>query len=744
MFVRADGYYCVVAVVVPETKWDKEGINEKKYDTMADNKFENLSRFAVNLNERAAQGKLDPVIGRDEEIRRVLQILSRRTKNNPILVGEPGVGKTAISEGIAQKIVDGDVPENLKSRKIYSLDLGALIAGAKYQGEFEERLKGVVKEVVDSEGEVILFIDEIHTLVGAGRTSGAMDASNILKPALARGELRTIGSTTLDEYQKYFEADKALERRFQMVMVEEPSPAASISIMRGLKERYENHHKVRIEDDALIAAVELSHRYITTRFLPDKAIDLVDEAASKLRLEMNSVPEPIAEFDSRIRQLEIEREAIKREGVSLKMDKIMAELKELGQQRDSLRKRWEEEKKILSELQAARQRIEDYKIEAHNAERAGDYGKVAEIRYGKMAETQKKIEDLTARQAEIMNPIITEAVTPEDIAEVVAKWTGIPVKRMLESEREKLLRMEDELHKRVVGQNVAIEAVADAVRRSRAGLQNEKRPIGSFLFMGTTGVGKTELAKALAEFLFNDENMMTRIDMSEYQERHSVSRLVGAPPGYVGYDEGGQLTEAVRRKPYSVVLLDEIEKAHPDVFNILLQVLDDGRLTDNKGRTVDFKNTILIMTSNVGADIIQAFMEHLPIEGEDRTKMLSDCRNEVLEVLKRTVRPEFLNRIDEVIMFEPLSQTDIRDILKMQIRDLQEKLAENGVSIEFTHEFEDYMSTKGYEPAYGARPIKRLMQKELVNLLAKAILEGHVKRDSVVHVTVTDGQIEFV
>ena len=711
---------------------------------MAENKFENLNRFAVNLNERAAQGKLDPVIGRDEEIRRVLQILSRRTKNNPILVGEPGVGKTAISEGIAQKIVDGDVPENLKSRKIYSLDLGALIAGAKYQGEFEERLKGVVKEVVDSEGEVILFIDEIHTLVGAGRTSGAMDASNILKPALARGELRTIGSTTLDEYQKYFEADKALERRFQMVMVEEPSPAASISIMRGLKERYENHHKVRIEDDALIAAVELSHRYITTRFLPDKAIDLVDEAASKLRLEMNSVPEPIAELDSRIRQLEIEREAIKREGVSLKMDKIKAELKDLGEQRDELKKRWEQEKKILSELQSARQKIEDYKIEAHNAERAGDYGKVAEIRYGKMAETQKKIEDLTARQAEIKDPIITEAVTPEDIAEVVAKWTGIPVKRMLESEREKLLRMEDELHKRVVGQDHAIEAVADAVRRSRAGLQNEKRPIGSFLFMGTTGVGKTELAKALAEFLFNDENMMTRIDMSEYQERHSVSRLVGAPPGYVGYDEGGQLTEAVRRKPYSVVLLDEIEKAHPDVFNILLQVLDDGRLTDNKGRTVDFKNTILIMTSNVGADIIQTFMEHLPVEGDDRTKMLADCRNEVLEVLKRTVRPEFLNRIDEVVMFEPLSQTDIRDILKMQIRDLQDKLSENGVTITFTQEFEDYMSTKGYEPAYGARPIKRLMQKELVNLLAKSILDGHVKRDSVITVTVQDGQIEFI
>ena len=739
---------------------------------MAENKFENLSRFAVNLNERAAQGKLDPVIGRDEEIRRVLQILSRRTKNNPILVGEPGVGKTAISEGIAQKIIDGDVPENLKSRKIYSLDLGALIAGAKYQGEFEERLKGVVKEVVDSDGEVILFIDEIHTLVGAGRTSGAMDASNILKPALARGELRTIGSTTLDEYQKYFEADKALERRFQMVMVDEPSPAASISIMRGLKERYENHHKVRIEDDALIAAVELSHRYITNRFLPDKAIDLVDEAASKLRLEMNSVPEPIAELDSRIRQLEIEKEAVKREGSSLKTDKIKAELKELTAQRDELRKRWDEEKGILSELQAQRQKMEDFKIEAHNAERVGDYGKVAEIRYGKMAQAQQKIDDLTARQARIKDPIITEAVTPEDIAEVVAKWTGIPVKRMLESEREKLLRMEAELHKRVVGQNVAIEAVADAVRRSRAGLQNEKRPIGSFLFMGTTGVGKTELAKALAEFLFNDENMMTRIDMSEYQERHSVSRLVGAPPGYVGYDEGGQLTEAVRRKPYSVVLLDEIEKAHPDVFNTLLQVLDDGRLTDNKGRTVDFKNTILIMTSNVGADIIQGYMERLPLEdaGTDenrlsdtirsatqrsapslpsrqtaddssRARMLAECRAEVLEVLKRTVRPEFLNRIDEVIMFEPLSQTDIREILRMQIRDLQQKLGENGVTVRFTEGFEDYMSTKGYEPQYGARPIKRLMQKELINLLAKSILDGHVRRDSEILVDVLDGQI---
>ena len=718
---------------------------------MAENKFENLGRFAVNLNEVAVQGRLDPVIGRDEEIRRVLQILSRRTKNNPILVGEPGVGKTAISEGIAQKIVDGDVPENLKSKKIYSLDLGSLIAGAKYQGEFEERLKGVVKEVVDSEGEVILFIDEIHTLVGAGRTSGAMDASNILKPALARGELRTIGSTTLDEYQKYFEEDKALERRFQMVTVEEPSPAASISIMRGLKERYENHHKVRIEDDALIAAVELSHRYITNRFLPDKAIDLVDEAASKLRLEMNSVPEPIAELDSRIRQLEIEREAIKREGVGLKMDKIKAELKELNAERNDLRKRWDDEKNILTELQFARQKMEDYKIEAHNAERVGDYGKVAEIRYGKMGETQARIDELTARQASIKDPIITEAVTPEDIAEVVAKWTGIPVKRMLESEREKLLRMEDALHKRVVGQNMAIEAVADAVRRSRAGLQNEKRPIGSFLFMGTTGVGKTELAKALAEFLFNDENMMTRIDMSEYQERHSVSRLVGAPPGYVGYDEGGQLTEAVRRKPYSVVLLDEIEKAHPDVFNILLQVLDDGRLTDNKGRTVDFKNTILIMTSNVGADIIQNYMVHLPVDlslqteisdvDASRERLLEECRNEVMEVLKRTVRPEFLNRIDEVIMFEPLSPNDIREILKMQIRELQDKLAENGVMIDFTKEFEDYMSNKGYEPAYGARPIKRLMQKELVNMLAKAILDGRVSRDSTIHIDIHEGQL---
>ena len=713
-----------------------------------------LPKFAVNLNEQAANGKLDPVIGRDEEIRRVLQILSRRTKNNPILVGEPGVGKTAISEGIAQKIVDGDVPENLKSKKVYSLDMGALIAGAKYQGEFEERLKGVVKEVVDSAGEIILFIDEIHTLVGAGRSSGAMDASNILKPALARGELRTIGSTTLDEYQKYFETDKALERRFQMVMVDEPSPAESIAILRGLKEKYENHHRVQIEDDALIAAVNLSHRYITNRFLPDKAIDLVDEAASKLRLEMNSVPEPIAELNSDIRQLEIEKEAIKREGTSLKSEKIEKELADKMAEKESLMKRWNDEKSILSGLQEARQKIEDYKIESQAAERAGDYGRVAELRYGKIAEVQKKIDELTRRQAEIKDPIVTEAVTPQDIAEVVAKWTGIPVQKMLESEKEKLLRIESELHKRVVGQDQAIQAVADAVRRSRAGLSNEKRPIGSFLFMGTTGVGKTELAKALAEFLFNDENMITRIDMSEYQERHTVSRLVGAPPGYVGYDEGGQLTEAVRRKPYSVILLDEIEKAHPDVFNVLLQVLDDGRLTDNKGRTVDFKNTILIMTSNVGSDIIQGYMDRLPSVGRPgaepaeemraiatRRELLDECKNKVMDVLKITVRPEFLNRIDEIIMFDPLTQNDTREILHIQMRQLQNRLADEGVTIEFTKAFEDHMVTTGYDPAYGARPIKRLMQRELVNQLAKAILSGTVHKDSVIEVDAVGGQI---
>ena len=678
---------------------------------MGNSKYEFLSKYAVDLNEAAAKGKLDPVIGRDEEIRRVLQILSRRTKNNPILVGEPGVGKTAISEGIATKIVNGQVPENLKSRKVFSLDMGALIAGAKYQGEFEERLKGVVKEVVDSEGEIILFIDEIHTLVGAGRSSGAMDASNILKPALARGELRTIGSTTLDEYQKYFEQDKALERRFQKVMVDEPTPAESIAILRGLKEKYETHHRVSIEDDALIAAVNLSHRYINNRFLPDKAIDLVDEAASKLRLEMNSVPEPIDILDSKIRQLQIEKEAVGREGVSLKAEKIEDELREAKAERDALAKRWNEEKGIVTELNNTRQQIEDYKREADIAERAGDYGKVAEIRYGKLSAAQKRIEELSAKQAAIQDPIITESVTPGDIAEVVARWTGIPVARMMESEKEKLLRMEEGLHKRVVGQDKAIAAVSDAVRRSRAGLSNEHRPIGSFLFLGTTGVGKTELAKALAEFLFDDESMMTRIDMSEYQESHTVSRLIGAPPGYVGYDEGGQLTEAVRRKPYSVVLLDEIEKAHPDVFNILLQVLDDGRLTDNKGRTVDFKNCILIMTSNLKE-----------------------------EELRLRMRPEFLNRIDEIVVFDPLTPDDIRQIVRIQMELLRSKLESENVSLSFTPAFEDQMVKDGYDPVFGARPVKRLIQRELVNRLAREILEGKVHKDSVIEVDCIDGQ----
>ena len=672
--------------------------------------YEFLSKYAVNLNELAAKGKLDPVIGRDDEIRRVLQILSRRTKNNPILVGEPGVGKTAISEGIARKIIDGQVPQNLKNRKIYSLDMGALIAGAKYQGEFEERLKGVVKEVVESDGEVILFIDEIHTLVGAGRSSGAMDASNILKPALARGELRTIGSTTLDEYQKYFEQDKALERRFQKVMVDEPSPAEAISILRGLKEKYENHHQVRIEDDALIAAVNLSHRYINNRFLPDKAIDLVDEAASKLRLEMNSVPEPIAELDSRIRQLEIEKEAIKREGTSLKLEKIETELKELKGKRSELGARWKSENAILQELQSSRKQIEECRQQAEVAERQGDYGKVAELRYGRISQLQKRVDELLKQQSEIKDPIITEAVTPEDIAEIVARWTGIPVGRMLESETSKLLHMEESLHKRVVGQDEAIRAVSDAVRRSRAGLSNERRPLGSFLFLGTTGVGKTELAKALSEFLFNDESMMTRIDMSEYQESHTVSRLIGAPPGYVGYDEGGQLTEAVRRKPYSVILLDEIEKAHPDVFNILLQVLDDGRLTDNKGRTVDFKNTLLIMTSNLKE-----------------------------EELRMRMRPEFINRIDEIVNFHALTRDDIRQIVRIQMGLLSKKLSEENVSLSYTPAFEDAMVDNGYDPEFGARPVKRLIQRELVNLLAKEILEGHIRKDAAIEVDWKDG-----
>jgi len=699
--------------------------------------LEILNRYAINLNDKAKEGKLDPVIGRDEEIRRVLQILSRRTKNNPILVGEPGVGKTAISEGIAQRIINGDVPENLKSKEIYSLDMGALIAGAKYQGEFEERLKGVVKAVTESNGEIILFIDEIHTLVGAGRSSGAMDAANILKPALARGELRAVGSTTLDEYQKYFEQDKALERRFQMVMVDEPTPAESVSILRGLKEKYENHHKVRIEDDAIIAAVDLSHRYITNRFLPDKAIDLIDEAAAKLRLEMNSVPDNIDELNRKIKQLEIEKEAIKREGKSLKMEGIIENIKTLIAEREVLMTQWEKEKKLLKSIQEKRQEIENYNIQADDAERRGDYGKVAELRYGKIATTKEEIEKLTKKKEENPNPIINEEVREDDIAEIVSRWTGIPVKKMLQSEKEKLLHIEEVLHERVIGQDEAISAVSNAVRRSRAGLQNEKRPIGSFMFLGTTGVGKTELAKALAEYLFNDENLMTRIDMSEYQERHTVSRLVGAPPGYVGYEEGGQLTEAVRRKPYSVILLDEIEKAHPDVFNVLLQVLDDGRLTDNKGRTVDFKNTILIMTSNVGSDVIQEYMSG--INNNNREKVLSDCRNEVIEILKHNVRPEFLNRIDEIIMFHPLTSENIRDILKLQIVELQKRMSDMGITLKFTDEFIEYLSTKGYDPAYGARPVKRLLQKELIDELAKAILDGSLTKESVITAGIKNG-----
>ncbi|MDD6103245.1 MAG: AAA family ATPase [Bacteroidales bacterium] len=701
-----------------------------------------LQRYAVNLNERARQGKLDPVIGRDEEIRRVLQILSRRTKNNPILVGEPGVGKTAISEGIARRIISKDVPENLKTKEIYSLDMGALVAGAKYQGEFEERLKGVVNAVVESQGEIILFIDEIHTLVGAGRTSGAMDAANILKPALARGELRAIGSTTLDEYRKYFEEDKALERRFQMVLVDEPTPAESISILRGLKEKYENHHKVHIDDDAIIAAVELSHRYITNRFLPDKAIDLIDEAASKLRLEMNSVPDPIDELNRKIRQLEIEREAVKREGDSPKLNEIKEAIKSSREELSVLESKWKVEKEQLSRLSSCRENIEKLKFEADRAEQMGDYGKVAEIRYGRIATVQKEIDELTAKIAANPDPLISESVVPEDIAEIVSKWTGIPVKRMMESEREKLLNMEKMLHERVVGQDEAVRAVSDAVRRSRAGLQNEKRPIGSFMFLGTTGVGKTELAKALAQALFNDENMMTRIDMSEYQERHSVSRLVGAPPGYVGYDEGGQLTEAVRRKPYSVILLDEIEKAHPDVFNILLQVLDDGRLTDNKGRTVDFKNTILIMTSNVGAEVVQEYMQRISGADESsRDGMLEECRRSVIDILKHSMRPEFINRIDEIIMFEPLTKKDIMGIVDMQLAILKKKMTDNGIDISFTDGFREYISEKGFDPAYGARPVKRIIQRELVNMLAKSLLNGEISRDSKVVVDVSAGEI---
>ena len=692
--------------------------------------FDALGKYAINLNEQARKGKLDPVIGRDEEIRRVLQILSRRTKNNPILVGEPGVGKTAIAEGIAHRIIDGDVPDNLRSKQIFSLDMGALIAGAKYKGEFEERLKAVVKEVISSEGEILLFIDEIHTLVGAGKSDGAMDAANILKPALARGELRAIGATTLDEFQKYFETDKALERRFQKVMVDEPSQEDAISILRGLKERYENHHQVRIKDEAIVAAVELSTRYITSRFLPDKAIDLVDEAASRLRLEMNSVPEEIDTLDRRVRQLEIEREAIRREKDKERVEHLTKEIEELKARDAEMRARWQGQRDLLKKIQANKDKIESLKVEARQAERQGDYGKVAEIRYGKIQEAEKEIAAFQEeyRLASASGSMIKEEVDAQDVAEVVSRWTGIPVTRMLASEREKLLHMEDELHKRVIGQEQAIAAISDAVRRSRAGLNDPRKPIGSFIFLGTTGVGKTELAKALAEFLFNDDQMMTRIDMSEYQERHAVSRLVGAPPGYVGYDEGGQLTEAVRRKPYSVVLLDEIEKAHPDVFNILLQVLDDGRLTDNKGRTVDFRNTIIIMTSNMGSQVIQDnFAEafdgrKLPEEVVERTRLA------VIDLLKQQLKPEFLNRIDEIVMFEPLTHKDIERIVDIQLGIVRRMLSENGIRLEYSDKAREWIASAGYDPLYGARPVKRVIQRYVVNDLSKRILAGEVDR----------------
>ena len=712
----------------------------------ASQEFDALGKYAINLNEQARAGKLDPVIGRDEEIRRVLQILSRRTKNNPILVGEAGVGKTAIAEGIAHRIVDGDVPENLKSKVIYSLDMGALIAGAKYQGEFEERLKGVVQEVIASDGEILLFIDEIHTLVGAGKSNGAMDAANILKPALARGELRTIGATTLDEFQKYFEQDKALERRFQKVMVDEPTTEDAISILRGLKERYENHHQVRIKDEAIVAAVELSHRYITSRFLPDKAIDLVDEAASRLRLEMNSVPEEIDALDRKVRQLEIEREAIRRENDKERIEMLDKEIDDLKAKDSEMRAKWQGERDILKRIQENKDSIERLKIEAQQAERQGDYGRVAEIRYGKIVEAQKQIDALKQelKLSTAGGSMIKEEVDSQDIAEVVSRWTGIPVTRMLASEREKLLNMELELHKRVVGQQRAIEVISDAVRRSRAGLNDPRKPIGSFIFLGTTGVGKTELAKALAEFLFNDENMMTRIDMSEYQERHSVSRLVGAPPGYVGYDEGGQLTEAVRRKPYSVVLLDEIEKAHPDVFNILLQVLDDGRLTDNKGRTVDFRNTIIIMTSNMGSSLIQEnFSKNAAADGTVSAETVEQTRRDVIELLKQQLKPEFLNRIDEIVMFEPLTQHDIEKIVDMQMNTIRKMLAHNGISLDYSEAAKRWIAAAGYDAMFGARPVKRVIQREVVNELSKRILAGDVNREKPISIDEKDGALTF-
>ncbi|MBL7932724.1 MAG: ATP-dependent chaperone ClpB [Bacteroidia bacterium] len=705
-----------------------------------------LNKYAINLNQQARDGKLDPVIGRDEEIRRVLQILSRRTKNNPILVGEPGVGKTAIAEGLAHRIISGDVPENLKSKQVFSLDMGALIAGAKYKGEFEERLKSVVKEVTGSDGDIILFIDEIHTLVGAGGGGeGAMDAANILKPALARGELRAIGATTLNEYQKYFEKDKALERRFQKVMVDEPSAEDAISILRGIKEKYETHHHVRIKDEAIIAAVELSQRYINDRFLPDKAIDLMDEAASKLRMQINSMPIELDEVERRIMQLEIEREAIKRENADLKVNELNKEIAELQDKRTALRARWQSEKEVIENVQKIKTHIEELKLQAANFEKQGDYGKVAEIRYGKIKEEETRLAEFEEklRQAkENGSQLLKEEVDSEDIAAVISAWTGIPIKSMLQSEKEKLLHLEEELHKRVVGQHEAIESISDAVRRSRAGLQDAKRPIGSFIFLGTTGVGKTELAKALADFLFNNENAMTRIDMSEYQERHAVSRLIGSPPGYVGYEEGGQLTEAVRRKPYSVVLLDEIEKAHPDVFNILLQVLDDGRLTDNKGRTVNFKNTIIIMTSNIGSHLIQENFDKLT--DKNKESVMAKTKNEVYELLKKTIRPEFLNRIDEVIMFEPLSRENVTEIVKIQFEHIRKQLAEQGLKISASEEAIEWLAQLGYDPHFGARPVKRVMQKQILNELSKQLLSGKVNKDNEIVLDVFDNKFVFM
>ena len=712
-------------------------------DQSAEETYNALSKYAINLNERARAGKLDPVIGRDEEIRRVLQILSRRTKNNPMLVGEPGTGKTAIAEGLAQRIVRGDVPENLKSKQVFSLDMGALVAGAKYKGEFEERLKAIVNEVTQSDGEIILFIDEIHTLVGAGKGEGAMDAANILKPALARGELRSIGATTLDEYQKYFEKDKALERRFQKVMVDEPDTASAIAILRGLKERYENHHKVRIRDEAIIAAVQLSERYITDRFLPDKAIDLIDEAASKLRLEMDSLPTSLDEIKRDIAQKEIEREAIKREGDTVKVSEIEKDISQLREQDKELTAKWKSEKELLNKIQQNKSDIEQLKFEAERAEHEGDYAKVAEIRYSKILQKENEIKDLHVKLRDMQGdePLIKEEVDAEDIADIVSRWTGIPVTKMVQSEKDKLLHLEEELHKRVVGQDEAISAIADAVRRNRAGLNDPRRPIGSFIFLGTTGVGKTELAKALAEYLFDDENMITRIDMSEYQEKHSVSRLVGAPPGYVGYDEGGQLTEAVRRKPYSVVLFDEIEKAHPDVFNILLQVLDDGRLTDNKGRLVNFKNTIIIMTSNMGSSVIRENFEK--ITAENRTKVIEDTKQEVLEMLKENIRPEFLNRIDEIIMFTPLSQDEILDVVRLQIESVKKMLAANGITLQVTEQALKHLAKDGFDPQFGARPVKRVIHRQILNKLSKDILAQNVDKEKLIIIDVKDDELVF-